>query len=350
MSLQKALVLEKAKTPFVLSSIPIPKPGAGEIVVKVLACALNPVDAAVQAIDIIPNVPYPAVLGLDVAGDVEEVGEGVEGYVKGDRVFLSAGYSMAYGGLQQYTLKSVADPDIGKIPSHISYSEAATIPLTFATAAIPLLSANPIGAGLNPHFDPKVSFDGEPALVIGGGSSVGQFAIQIYKYLGFSTIITYASSKHTEYLKSLGATHIIDRTQVSLSTLPDALKSVTSQPIKNVYVASGIREGGEEAGYACLAHGGQLVVAIPVTKKQEDAEATGRRIYGVYGSAKIEPNIEFGKEMWKNLPRLVDEGVIKPNRLEVLPKGLLSVPDALPRFLTGGVSGVKLVVNPQDTV
>ncbi|KAJ3720290.1 chaperonin 10-like protein [Lentinula guzmanii] len=346
---QKALVLEKPKSPFVLSSIPIPKPGAGEVQVKVLACGLNPVDTAVQARDIIPNVKYPTILGLDVAGDVEEVGEGVEEYVKGDRVFFSADYSMAHGGLQQYTLKSVSDPDIGKIPPHISYNEAATIPLTFATAVIPLLSVNPIGAGLNPTFDSKVNFDGEAALVIGGGTSVGQFAIQIYKYLGFSTIITYASLKHSDYLKSLGATHVIDRTQVSISTLFDSVKTITSLPIKNVYVASIMVEGAMEAGYACLAHGGQMATASPAPPKPDDAEATGRKIYGVFASVNIEPNKEFGKELWKNLPRLVKEGIIKPNRIEML-TGLTAVPDALPRFMNGGVSGVKLIVNPQDTV
>ncbi|KAJ3780121.1 chaperonin 10-like protein [Lentinula aff. detonsa] len=304
---QKALILEKAKSPFVLSSIPIPKPGA------------------IQAHDIILNVKYPTILGLDVAGDVEEVREGVEEYVKGDRVFFSADYSMAHGGLQQYTLKSVSDPDIAKIPPHISYNEAATIPLTFATAVIPLLSVNPIGAGLNPTSDSKVNFNGEAALVIGGGTSVGQFAVQIYKYLGFSTIITYTSLKHSDYLKSL-----------VLRLSPPCVASI-------------MVEGAMEAGYACLAHGGQMATASPAPPKPDDAEATGKKIYGVLASVNIEPNKEFGKELWKNLPRLVKEGIIKPNRIEML-TGLTAVPNALPRFMNGGVSGVKLIVNPQDTV
>ncbi|KAJ4478395.1 chaperonin 10-like protein [Lentinula aciculospora] len=347
---QKALVLEEAKAPFVLKSIPIPKPGTGEILVKVLACALNPVDFGVQARDIIPNVKYPTILGLDVAGDVEALGEGVEGYAIGDRVFFAAEYSMNHGGLQQYALKDVSDPNIGKIPPNIGHGEASTIPLTLSTAAIPLLSANPVGAGLNPTFDSKVSFDGEVALVIGGGTSVGQYAIQIFKYLGFGTIITYASARHSDFLKSLGATHVIDRTEVPLPALSETVKTVTPLPIKNIYVAIVAVPDALEAGYACLAHGGQMATAHPAPPKPADAEATGRKIYGVFASTKIEPNIEFGTAMWKNLPKLVEEGTIKPNRIEMLPSGLAVVPDALLRFMTGGVSGVKLVVNPQDTI
>ncbi|KAJ3886073.1 chaperonin 10-like protein [Lentinula edodes] len=347
---QKALVLESAKAPFVVKSIPISKPGPGQILVKVLACALNPVDFVVQARDIFPNVTYPTVLGLDVAGDVEELGEGVEGYAKGDRVFFAAAYTLKNGGFQQYTLKTIADSDIGKIPPQISYSEASSIPLTFATAAIPLLSANPVGCGLNPTFDPKVSFNGEAALVIGGGTSVGQFAIQIFKYVGFSTIITYASSKHSDYLKSLGATHVIDRTEVSFSALPEAVKAITPLPIKNIYLAIIVTPEAFDAGYACLAHGGQMATASPTPPKPDDAEATGRKIYGVFASTQIEPNIEFGKAMWKNLPKLMEDRIIKPNRVEMLiPNGLAEVPDALQRFMSGGVSGVKLVVNPQET-
>ncbi|KAJ3809784.1 hypothetical protein F5876DRAFT_66187 [Lentinula aff. lateritia] len=230
---QKALVLESAKTPFVLKSIQ----------------SLALVDLGVQARDIFPKITYPTVLGLDVAGDVEELGEGVEGYAKGDRVFFAAAYTTNNGGFQQYALKTISDSDIGKIPPQISYSEASSIPMNFATAAIPLLSANPVGSGLNPTFDSKVSFSGEVALVI-GTIPVGQFAIQIFKYLGFSTIITYASSKDLDYLKSLGATHIIERTEVPFSTIPEAVKAITPLPIKNIYLAIIVVPEAFDARYA----------------------------------------------------------------------------------------------------
>ncbi|KAJ7505088.1 hypothetical protein B0H11DRAFT_2343517 [Mycena galericulata] len=74
---------------------------------------------------------------------------------------------------QQYVV--IPSHLVGKIPPNIDYAEAATIPLGYATAAIGLLAAQPTGAGLNPTYDPKVSFSGHPAFVFGGSSSVGQF-------------------------------------------------------------------------------------------------------------------------------------------------------------------------------
>ncbi|KAF5372805.1 hypothetical protein D9757_011093 [Collybiopsis confluens] len=217
-----------------------------------------------------------------------------------------------------------------------SYAEASTIPLAFTTAAIPLLAANPVGAGLNPTFDPKINFEGEPALVIAGGTSVGQFAIQIYKYLKFNPIIVYASSKHTTYLtQTLGATHVVDRSTIPLDNLPEEVKRITKdKPVKNIYVAQ--------------------VFTPDATEKSEDgspdadAEANGKKVYGVFASPSIEPNREFGLEMWKRLPELVKDGIIKVTRVELLPGGLAAVSDALPRFMNGGVSGVKLVFNPQE--
>ncbi|KAE9384260.1 GroES-like protein [Gymnopus androsaceus JB14] len=296
-----------------------------------MATGLNMVDRFVQAHDLLPNMKYPLVLGFDAAGSVEGLGEGVQGYTKGDRVCFLSDEGGMYGGFQQYTI--IAVNHLAKIPSNISYAEAASLPLTFCTTAIPLMASNPIGAGLNPTFDPK------SALVIGGSTSVGQYAIQLLKYVGYSEIITYASDKHSEYLKSLGATHIIDRTD-----------KVTSSPIKLVHVAFIQAPDVMEIGYACLAHGGQMPTAHPHPTKPEDADATGRKIYGVYASTKIEPNIEFGKVMWKNLYKLLEEGVIKPNRVENVPNGLSGITDALLRFDGLSVSGVKLVVNPQETL
>ncbi|KAE9396791.1 GroES-like protein [Gymnopus androsaceus JB14] len=336
MSTQKALILEQAKAPFVLDTVPIPSPGLGEVLVKVKASALNPVDCAIQAWGIIVT-SYPTILGRDIAGDVEQLGKDVQGLSKGDRVFFkSQFFRTEYGGFQQYALVSASS--LGKVPSHISYDQAASIPLTFTTAAVGLLPEKPHGAGLSPTLDPSVKFPNESALVIGGGTSVGQFAIQILNFLGFKTIITYASAKHTDYLKSLGATHLVDRSR---------FRSITSAPIKTVYVAVLMpMPGTQDAGYACLAPGGQMIVAIPEpVKREEDPE--GRRVIGINASAPYYAG--FMDIMWKKLPKMVEDGAVVPNRVEVLPNGLVSIVDGLKRLQNGEVSGVKLVVHPQET-
>lgn len=84
-SVQKVLHLAKAKGPFVIANSPVLRPGPGQISIKVISAALNPIDWKIQAFDFIVQ-NYPAILGSDIAGDVEEVGEGVEGFSKGDKV------------------------------------------------------------------------------------------------------------------------------------------------------------------------------------------------------------------------------------------------------------------------
>ena len=84
-STQKALILEAKFGKLVVNTIPIPKPGPGQILVKIKATALNPVDWKVQKYGILVGT-YPAILGSDIAGDVEELGEGITDFKKGDRV------------------------------------------------------------------------------------------------------------------------------------------------------------------------------------------------------------------------------------------------------------------------
>ena len=83
--MQKALQLASIGAPYTLGSRPIPKPTKDQILVKILAAALNPIDAYVQARGFMVS-EWPIVCGWDAAGVVEEVGEGVVGFAKGDRV------------------------------------------------------------------------------------------------------------------------------------------------------------------------------------------------------------------------------------------------------------------------
>ena len=86
---QTALLLDQKFGKFGLKAIPVPKPGPGDILVKVQAAALNPVDWKAQKYGIFVQ-EYPALLGTDIAGDVEELGEGVTDFKKGDRVWVDS--------------------------------------------------------------------------------------------------------------------------------------------------------------------------------------------------------------------------------------------------------------------
>ncbi|KAJ7435465.1 GroES-like protein [Mycena galericulata] len=339
MAQQKALVIMEAKAPFTLSTTwPIPKPGPGEILIKIKAAALNPVEWKQQKEGFIIE-KYPSVLGIDMAGDVEELGEGVEGYAKGDKVFAAGDWRNEMAAYQEYAV--IPSDLLAKIPPNIDYAQASTIPVGYFTAAVGLLAS--AGAGLNPTNDPAVNFAGQPAFVFGGSSCVGQFAIQVLRALGYSRIITYASSKHTEYLKSLGATHVIDRKTVSTADVPAAVKKIAGAPIKIVYDAVS-EDDTKEASFETLAEGGIAIAVLP----GEDRNVDGKRFKSFYFSPHF--HRDFGVLVWKTLAKQVADGIIVPNRVEKLPNGLAGVADGLKRHEDHLVSGVKLVVFPHETV
>ncbi|KAF5313950.1 hypothetical protein D9758_018684 [Tetrapyrgos nigripes] len=347
MSQQKALLLEGKNGRFVVSTIPKPTSAlAGELLIKVHAAALNPIDWYTQEGMFIDK--YPAISGHDIAGEVEEVGDGVVGFKKGDRIMTQGmGWPFAneYGGFQQYA-RAVAEL-AAKIPQNITYSQAASIPLALATAAIGLYAESPNGAGLNPTFDTSVDYSGDTVLIIGGATSVGQFAIQLLRIVKFGHIITYASGKHQAYLKSLGATEFIDRKDVSFADLPGAVQRLTSAPIKVVFDGVG-KHDSTLTGYEILASGGNLVILDPEFETIKD-KGNDKNTVKVYGSVHPSATREFGKVMYKKLTELLEKDIV-PNRVEILPGGLAGIAPGLERMKAGTVSGVKLVAHPQETL
>ncbi|KAF8804124.1 GroES-like protein [Phlegmacium glaucopus] len=343
-STQKALLVDAKFGKFVLDTVPVPNPGPGEILVKVKAASLNPVDWKVQKYGIFVET-YPAVLGTDIAGDVEELGEGVTDLKKGDRVVLQGQFKNAYSGFQQYTLGIAST--VAKIPSNISYDEASTLPVALTAAYVGLYNKNPNGLGLVPPVSPegKGKYAGTPIVILGGSSSVGQNAIQLAKISGFSPIITTASLKHAEFLKSLGATHVIDR-NVSASALATEVSSITQDaPIKHAVDSISLADT-QQAAYELLAPGGQLATFLSVAVKTTKE----KNVIAVLGTIRHPANIELLETLYHdNLEQLLKEGTIKPNQVEVLPDGLAGISDGLKRMEAGQISRSKLVARPQET-
>ncbi|KAF5338535.1 hypothetical protein D9611_013261 [Ephemerocybe angulata] len=345
---QKALILEKKFGNFVLApSYPVPKPKKGEVLVKIRATALNPIDWKVQKIEVDSSFvdTYPSVLGEDVAGEVVELGEGVSELAIGDRVFFQGVLGQSeHNGYQEYTTADVLT--LAKIPSKISYEEAVSIPTALTTAYIGLYNAHPHGLGFEPPVTSagKGKYAGVPLVIIGGSSSVGQFVIQLAKLSGFSPIITTSSLKHEEYLKSLGATHVLDRNE-PLTT--ERIQSITDLPIKAIYDA--ISEP-QDHNLDLLAPGGNLVIVLfPEPKLVERAPKENKRFSVVMAVKVLPDNVQLLRQAWPHVEGWVENGVIKPNRVDILPGGLNGVVDGLKRMEDGKVSGVKLVVRPQET-
>lgn len=168
--------------------------------------------------------------------------------------------------------------------------------------------------------------------------------IQLAKLSGFSPIITTASSSNEAYLKSLGATHVIDRS-VPLSSLTSAVTKITSKPILYAYDSISIKDT-QEAAYAALAPGGTLVLTLPAEIEQPSADKT---FFQIYGSWWPENNRTVAASLHRKLAALIAAGDIKPNHVEVLPNGLNGIQGGLDKLKRGEVHAAKLVARPQET-
>lgn len=143
-----------------------------------------------------------------------------------------------------------------------------------------------------------------------------------------SCIITTASLKNAKYLKSIGATHVIDRS-VSASTLVSVISSVTKD-VRIKYAVDSIctpdTPDTQQAVYDLLTPGGQLVTFLPVPAKATQ----GKDILQVQGLLMHPDNRELLEAFHHDhVERLLREGTIKPNQVEVLPNGLSGIPDGL---------------------
>ncbi|TFK46251.1 GroES-like protein [Heliocybe sulcata] len=348
MAQQKALFLKEKQGAWEVSATSIPKPGAGDLLVKIEATALNPVDWKIQKHGFFIE-EYPSILGTDAAGEVAAVGEGVTGFKVGDKVFHQGWFSNDKATFQQYTI--VPAEITAKLPSNISLDEAASIPLGLATAALGLYS--PVnkggqgGAGLTPPWEDagRGKYAGKPIFLFGGATSVGQYVIQLAKLSGFSPIIATASPKHTSFLKSLGIDHVIDR-NTPLSELKSQLASLTKSPLEVVYDAVSYAET-QQTGYDVLAPGGTLVIVLNEQIKKDSS--ANKTIAHVFGNVHAPALRATGVSLYSKLTSLVEKGEIKPNRVETLPNGLAGIPDGLKRMEEDKISGVKLIARPQET-
>ncbi|KAH6913541.1 chaperonin 10-like protein [Coprinopsis sp. MPI-PUGE-AT-0042] len=343
---QKALLLTEAKGPLELQTIPIPVPKEGEVLVKVEAAALNPVDWKIRDYGMfLKPEEYPALLGTDVAGEVVDVADGVKNVKKGDQVLFQGTFrqSEQSSGYQQYSRAS--SRTLAKIPSNVTVTEASTVPVTLTCAYVGLYCDFPYGFG----FEPPVSegglgkYESTPLVVLGGATSVGQYVVQLARLSGFSPIITTASPQHEEYLKSLGATHVLDRS-LDPGAVQTAIADLTSAPIKTIYDTVSSPDT-QKTAFGLLAPGGQMGIT---TQKFVDS-TDEKKVIGVFG-VKAPHTQKLLEAMYDKLEGWLQEGAIKPNRVEVIPGGLNGIVEGLQRLKDNKVSGSKLVVLPHETV
>lgn len=189
----KAVVLHEYGPPSKLKyeDFPDPKPGPGEVLVSVRAISINPVDWKMRsgaAKDHFP-VPFPGIIGRDVAGVVRECGEGVNNFSIGDRVFALAWATYA-------ELCVVKAADLAKIPDHVDMTTAAAVPLVSCTGDQLIRNATAVQPG-------------QTILLTGAVGSVGRCALFAAREIG-AKVIAGVRKKQIDEAKSLGAIDAID--------------------------------------------------------------------------------------------------------------------------------------------
>ena len=178
-----------------------PVPGEFDLLVRVEAVSVNPVDTKVRAPRPQQEDP-PRVLGYDAAGVVEAVGAGVTGVRPGDAVYY-AGDITRPGSNAQYQL--VDARIVAHKPASLDFAQAAALPLTALTAWELLFER--MGYAL------EGGGDGKTLLVIGGAGGVGSIAIQLGKLAGFRVVATASREQSADWCRGLGADHVVDHRQ-----------------------------------------------------------------------------------------------------------------------------------------
>jgi len=190
----RALLLESDNAPFTLKQIPRPEPSLGEVLVRVKASGVNPLDTKIRTgKGGHAKVTLPAVLGIDLAGVVEEVGSDVSAFKPGDEVYgMTGGIGGVQGSLAEF---AAVDADLlARKPANLTMREAAALPLSFITAWEGLVDRANVHAG-------------QKVLVHAGAGGVGHIAVQIARAFGADVYATVSSDKKA-IVERFGATPI----------------------------------------------------------------------------------------------------------------------------------------------
>lgn len=195
----KAMILKSFGGPdsFELSDVAKPVPQAGQVLVRVHATSINPLDYQVRRGDYPDLVPLPAITGHDVSGVVEAVGPGVSAFAPGDEVWYTPQIFEGQGSYAEYHV--AAESIIARKPSSLSHLEAASLSLVGGT----------VWEALTVRAVLRV---GESILIHGGAGGVGHVAIQVAKTMG-ARVFTTVREDNAEFARSLGADVVIDYTQ-----------------------------------------------------------------------------------------------------------------------------------------
>ncbi len=252
MTMMKAIRLHEFGGPQVLTyeDAPKPEPKEGEVLIKVAAAGVNPVDAMIEsgAMEEMAKHTLPLVPGWDAAGTVEMLGPGVTGFTVGDAIFAFADIRRD-GTYAEYAV--IAAEALCSKPASLDFPAAASIPLAGTTAWQAL-------------FEEANLQSGQTILIHGAGGAVGAFAVQFAKVKG-ATVIATATGDDIAYVRSIGANVVVD---YKTEKFEDAAHGVDA-------VLDTISGETQARSWATLRDGGVLVSTLPGAEAPPEAAARG---------------------------------------------------------------------------
>jgi NADPH:quinone reductase-like Zn-dependent oxidoreductase len=294
----------------IVGDYPVPQAAEGHVVIRVRASSFNYHDVfTVRGMPGI-KVPMPVIIGLDMAGEIAEVGPGVTGWKVGDRVLVNPVNKkkglmgeMLDGGMAEYCL--VAADQLVAMPAGVSFEEAASLPVAYGTAHRMLITHKTIEKG-------------ERVIVLGASGGVGTGCVILAKLLGAHVIACASSDEKLRRLKEMGADEAVDYIKTDWSKW--AVEKY-GKPQRRSY------EGGVDVvinftggdtwhpSLRCLKRGGKLLVcgATAGYDPKEDLRYVWSFELKIIGSN------SFYDEDLKGLMDLIQQGKMKPVIDKVLP-------------------------------
>ncbi|MDQ6418029.1 zinc-binding dehydrogenase [Paenibacillus sp. LHD-117] len=328
MSGMRAIAQEQAGGPETLRivELDIPSPGPGEILIRMMAASLNPVDYKVMGGGH-PNWTYPHVPGVDGAGIVQEIGSGVTEWKIGDRVVFHADFTRQ-GVCSEYAVTTAHTA--ARIPASLSFEAAAAFPCAGLTAYQALVRKMKIQPG-------------QSIFIHAGAGGVGGYAIQIAKLLGADRIISSASAGNAEYVRSLGADEVIDYTCVDVHERISELTDGLGVDL----ILNSINRATAQKDLSALAYSGQLACIAGAPEIVADFQPSTKTftvhklmLGGAHNSGNRQAEEDLAR-MSEEFLGLMEAGYLNPLIGEVI--SLAEVGDALKRFSERHVRG-KIVV------
>src|SRR5262245_36498488 len=288
--------------------LPKPEPSGGDLLVKVEAVSVNPVDTKVR------RGGDPAggmrVLGWDAAGTVEAAGPQVTLFKRGDAVFYAGSVTRA-GANSQYHL--VDERIVGRKPSSLSFAEAAALPLTAITAWELLFDRIGVRRG--------ETGDRRSLLIVGGAGGVGSMAIQIARKLTGLTVIATASRPETQaWVRELGAHHVIDHSQ----PFAPQLSAIKHPTVDIVLALTGTAQNAGQIGEVIAPEGHLGLIEGAAALKAFDTTPLFSKSIGVHlemmftRATSGTPSMIEQHRLLSEVADLVDRGVIRTTLKETV--------------------------------